>query len=96
MEKIMGKYETVFVMDPSFTEEDVTAITEKFKTLIADNGEIVKVDDWGRRKLAYEIDDKTEGHYVLVEFTAPKDFPAELERNYRITDGIMRYLVIRK
>ena len=96
MEKIMGKYETIFIVNTSLTDEEITAVTEKFKTLIADNGEILKVDEWGRRKLAYEIDDHKDGYYVLVEFSAPKEFPAELERIYKITDGILRSLVVRK
>ena len=96
MEMKMGNYETIFVINHSLTDEEVAAVSEKFQKIISKNGEIVKVDDWGLRKLAYEIDDKTEGHYVLVEFKAPGDFIKELERRYRITDAIMRSIVIRK
>ena len=91
-----GNYETIFIVNPTQGEEQITALVEKFKSLISANGEITKVDDWGKRRLAYEIDDLTEGNYVLVEFTASKEFPAELSRQYKITDGIMRYIVISK
>lgn len=96
MENKMGNYETIYVINPTLTEEETAAVSEKFQNLISQHGEIVKVDDWGVRKLAYEIDDKTEGHYVLVEFKAPVDFIAELERRYKIADSIMRSIVIRK
>ena len=89
-----NKYETIFIVDTSKGEEATTALVEKFKSLISKTGEITKVDDWGKRKLAYEIDDMNEGYYVLVEFTAPTDFIAELTRKFRITDGILRYIVI--
>ena len=96
MEKITAKYETVFIVSPVLDEEADAAVVEKFKALIAAHGEISKVDDWGKRKLAYPIDDLTEGHYVLVEFESGTEFPSELERIYGITDGILRSIVIRK
>ncbi len=96
MEKITAKYETVFIVSPVLDEEADAAVVEKFTNLIAANGEISKVDDWGKRRLAYPIDDLTEGHYVLVEFVSGTEFPAELERIYGITDGILRSIVIRK
>lgn len=89
-----NKYETIFVVDVTKGEEQVQALVEKFKVLISANGEIAKVDDWGKRRLAYEIDYKSEGYYVLVEFTAAPEFPAELNRQFKITDGILRYIVI--
>ena len=88
--------ETIFIVDSSKGEEQVTALVEKFKSLISANGEIVKADDWGKRRLAYEIDDKTEGYYVLANFKADGDFPKELDRQFRITDGILRTIIIRK
>lgn len=96
MEKVIGKYETVFIVNPTLSEEDTAALVEKFKALISENGEIVKVDAWGKRKLAYLVNDFTEGYYVLVEFTAATDFAAELDRIYSITDGILRSLIVRK
>lgn len=88
------KYETIFVIDVTKGEEQVAALVEKFKSLISASGEIVKVDDWGKRRLAYPINYLTEGYYVLVEFTAEASFPAELNRQFKITDGILRYIVI--
>lgn len=89
-------YETLFVIDPRLTEEATTALTEKFTGLIAENGEIVETNVWGRRRLAYPIEDQTEGYYVLVNFKGTPDFPAELERIFGITEGILRSIVIRK
>jgi small subunit ribosomal protein S6 len=69
---------------------------EKFKSIIATDGEVLNVDEWGNRKLAYEIDKAKEGYYVLVDFNAAADLPAELERNFRISDAVMRFMVTRK
>ena len=68
----------------------------KFTTLIEQNGELESVDEWGKRRLAYEINDRTEGFYYLVNFKADSEFPKELERQYKITEGILRTIVIRK
>lgn len=89
------KYELVYIMNPSLGEETVTAITEKIKALIESSATIEKVDVWGRRRLAYEINDQKEGYYVLVYFSAEAEFPKELERVLKITDGVLRYLVVR-
>lgn len=94
MAKITGKYETIFIVNPTIGEEAVTAVVEKFKALVAENGTIGKVDDWGKRKLAYEINDQTEGYYTLIEFESNPAFPAELDRVYKITDGIMRSIIV--
>ena len=91
-----NSYETIFIVDVSKSEEEVTAIVDKFKGLIEKNGTIESVDEWGKRRLAYPIDDLTEGFYVLINFTAQPDFPKELERVYGITDGILRSIVIRR
>ena len=96
MPKVKGTYETIFIADLTLGEEGVAALVEKFKTLIENNGTIVKVDEWGKRRLAYAIDDKNEGYYTLVEFESAPEFPAELDRIYRITDGVMRSLIIAK
>ena len=95
MEKIINSYETLFVIDPDLTEEATKALVEKFTKLIADNGEIAEVNEWGKRKLAYPINDKNEGYYVLVNFESDADFPAELERRFSINEKIMRSIVIR-
>ena len=96
MSDIMNKYETIFVIDAALPDEQIEAISEKFQALISKNGEIESVDVWGKRKLAYPINYKTEGYYVLVNFSANADFPKELERIYGITEGIIRTIVVKK
>ncbi len=96
MEKLTNAYETLFIIDSQLAEEDVKALTEKFVGLIAENGTVSEVSEWGKRRLAYPINDKNEGYYVLVNFTADGEFPAELERIFGITEGIMRSIVIRQ
>ena len=95
-EKLTYSYETIFIVDASLEEDAVKALVEKFTGLIAKNGADIQIDEWGKRRLAYEINDKTEGYYVLVDFTSDGDFPKELDRQYRITDGILRTIIIRK
>ena len=95
MEKIVNSYETLFVIDADLTEEETKALVEKFQKLIADNGEISEVSEWGKRKLAYPINDKTEGYYVLINFKSESTLPLELERIFGITEGILRSIVIR-
>ena len=96
MAEIINKYETIFVLDAALDEERINALSERFQKLIADNGEVESVDVWGKRRLAYPIDYKTEGYYVLVNFSSNPEFPKELERVYGITDGVLRTLTIRK
>ena len=96
MVEVINKYETIFVVDATKTEEEITALVEKFTSLIAANGEVESVDDWGKRRLAYAINDLTEGYYTLVTFKSGPDFPMELERVFRITDGILRQITVRK
>ncbi len=95
-EKILNSYETIFIIDATVEEETRAALQEKFTSLIAANGTVEAVDEWGKRRLAYEINDRTEGYYVLVDFKAGAEFPKELDRQYRITDGILRTIIIRK
>ena len=95
METTKNSYETLFVIDPDLTEEATKALIERFTKLISDNGEIESVDEWGKRRLAYPINDKPEGYYVLVNFKSTPDLPSELERIFGITEGIMRSIVIR-
>ena len=95
-EKILNSYETIFIIDATVEEEARVALQEKFTSLIAANGTVEAVDEWGKRRLAYEINDKTEGYYVLVDFKAPSEYPKQLDRQYRITDGILRTIIIRK
>jgi len=94
--KRMNKYEVVYIIDPAVEEEARKELIAKFNALIADNGgNVDKVEEWGKRRLAYAIDYKTEGYYVLVNFQAESELPKELERNLQISDSIIRYQVIR-
>ena len=81
---------------PAQGEENTAALVAKFKTLAEQNGSAVEVEEWGSRKLAYPINYKTEGYYVLMTFTSEPSFPKELDRVLRITDGIMRSLIVCK
>ncbi|HEY5583536.1 MAG TPA: 30S ribosomal protein S6 [Ruminiclostridium sp.] len=90
------KYETIFIINSDLGEESTKALVEKFKTMIETSAQLVNLDEWGKRKLAYEIHDKTEGYYVLVNFLSSPDFPAELERVYKITEGILKFITINK
>lgn len=92
----MKKYETVMVFSTAITEEETQALVEKFKNLIAKNGTVESVDDWGKRRLAYPINDENDGYYVLVNFSCEPNFPAELDRVYKITDGVLRSLIVAK
>lgn len=91
-----NSYETIMVVSTKNGEEATLATLEKFKALIAEHGEIESIDDWGKRRLSYEIMDELEGHYLLVNFTSDPEFPAELDRVYKITDGLLRSLIIAK
>ena len=93
MAKTTEKYEGLYVLNPNLTEEETQAIVEKFKTLIEQNGTVDEMEEWGKRKLAYEINYLTEGYYVLVKFTSGPELPAELDRILGITDGVIRSLV---
>jgi small subunit ribosomal protein S6 len=93
MAKTTEKYEVLYVLNPNLTEEETQGIVEKFKTLIEQNGTIDEMEEWGKRKLAYEINYLSEGYYVLVKFTSGPEFPAELDRILGITDGVIRSLV---
>ncbi len=89
----VNAYEALFIIDMSEGEAGVKPLVEKFRTLISENAEITGINEWGKRILAYPINDKKEGYYVLVNFSSKPDFPAELERIFGITEGIMRYMV---
>lgn len=94
-----AKYETVFALSVKTyaDEEALNAVVEKFKKLMTDNGAVIdEVNVWGRRRMAYAVNYETEAYYVLINFTADATFPKELERNYRITDGVLRSMVVRK
>ena len=94
MAKLNANYEAVFIIDPRKNEEDTAALVEKFKTLAETNATSVEVDEWGKRRLAYPIQDQTDGHYVRLPFSAAPAFPTELDRIFRITDGVMRSMIV--
>ena len=97
MAKITANYEVVYVLDPAQGEEAIAATVAKFQTLAEQNNAInVVVDEWGKRRLAYAIDYKTEGYYVLMSFTSGPEFPKELDRILGITEGIMRSMIVCK
>ena len=95
MEKVINSYETLFIVDVANGDEAAAATVAKFTDIIAKNAEIVEVSDWGKRRLAYPINDKPEGYYTVVTFKAEPAFPAELERLYNIDESVMRSLVLR-
>ena len=92
----MAKYETMLITSAALDEEATAALVGKFKTLIENNGTIDSIDEWGKRRLAYPINDLMEGYYVLMTFNAAAAIPAELDRIFRITDGVMRSLIVCK
>ena len=93
MAKITEKYEALYIINAQLGEEETQALVEKFKAMVEAEGTRTEIDEWGKRRLAYEIDDMTEGYYVLMHFEANPDFPAELDRVMKITDGIIRCLI---
>ena len=96
MEKLKGKYETVFIVNTELGEEKVQELVAKFKGRIEKNATVENVDEWGKRRLAYPINDKNDGYYVLVNFKGEGSFTAELERLFGINENILRSIVIRQ
>ena len=93
MAKTSEKYELMYIINPTLSEEDTAAVVAKFKALVEEHGTLDEMEEMGKRKLAYEIDDMSEGYYVLVKFTSNPAFPAELDHILGITDGVMRSLI---
>ena len=92
----MRKYETIFILDPDLEEEKVQSTIEKVKGIISQNkGEILKVEDWGKRKLAYQIRKKAKGHYILLYFMGSPTLVSELERNFRVMDAVIKFQSVR-
>ena len=92
----MKKYESIFVLSALLEDEKIQEIITKVKNLIETSAQLEKVEEWGKKRLAYEIEDQKEGYYTLVQFSAGPEFPAELERIYKITEGVLKYLVVRR
>ncbi len=92
----MNKYELVYIIDPAVEEEARKALMERVNGLITGNeGEVSKVEEWGKRRLAYAINYKTEGWYVLVNFSSASELPREIERNLGNIDSVIRYQIVR-
>ena len=89
-------YETVLVFSVKNGEEAAKALVEKFTNMIAASGTVKEVDEWGKRRLAYAINYETEGYYVVINHDSDADFLAELARVLNITDGVLRYLTVKK
>ena len=96
MAKVNANYEVVYIMDPALGEEAIAAMIEKFKALVETQGTVAAIDDWGKRRLAYPINDLNEGYYVLMTFNAAAALPHELDRLFRINDSVMRSLIVCK
>lgn len=93
MAKLNEKYEAIVIFNTKLGEENVKALNDKVNDLIVKNATLDSVDEWGKRRLAYPIQDETEGYYVLYNFTSESSFPAELDRVLKITDGVLRSLI---
>ena len=93
MAKLSETYELMVVLSTKKGEEQVKALVEKFKANIEKNAALTNVDEWGKRKLAYPIEDETEGYYVIFTFNSKTDYPAEAERVLNITDGVLRSMI---
>ena len=93
MAKITGKYEVLYILETAQGEESIAALVEKFKAMVEAEGTLLNIDEWGKRRLAYPINDLTECYYVLMNMETKPEFPAELERVMKITEGVMRCLV---
>lgn len=96
MAKVSGNYEVLYVLDPSLGEEETTALVARFKELAEGHGTVTEVDEWGKRRLAYPINDLEEGYYVLMTFSSDPAFPAELDRLMRINVSVMRSIIVAK
>ena len=95
MEKVINSYEALFIVDVEAGEEAAKAVVKKFTDRIARHAEIVEVCEWGKRRLAYPINDKPEGYYTVVTFKSEPEYPAELERRFNIDENVMRSIVLR-
>ena len=91
-----AKYESILVVSCKLDEEGIEAVVKKFQDLIEANGEMTEVTVWGKRELAYEIQKQRTGYYVIFHFESEPEFPAELDRVYKITDGVLRSIVVAK
>ena len=91
----MNKYESVVIINPSVEEEKVKELSQKFTDIINNDGKLEKIEELGKKKLAYEVKKNKEGYYVVINFEANPDLIAELERNYRIMDEVIKFITIK-
>ena len=96
MAKVSSSYEVLYILDPNLGEEETAALVARFKELAEGHGSVSEVDEWGKRRLAYPINDLEEGYYVLMTVTADPAFPAELDRLMRINVSVMRSFIVAK
>ena len=94
MAKLSGNYEVVYILNPNLAEDATAALVEKFKALVESKGTLGEVNEWGKRRLAYPINDLNEGYYVLMSFSSTPDLPAELDRVLRINENVMRSIIV--
>ena len=92
----MNKYESVVIVNPNLEEESIKNLIKKFSDLINTDGNIISVEEIGKRRLAYEIKKQKDGFYIVIKFEAKPELIAELERNYRITDEVMKFIVVKE
>jgi small subunit ribosomal protein S6 len=93
---MMNKYEVMFILNPELSEEDTQSVIVKFKDMISGAGEVENLIEWGKRRLAYLIQDFAEGYYVIIDFASNPDFPMELDRVMKINDSVLRHMITRK
>ena len=93
MAKISDKYEILYIINPTLDEEGIKAIVEKFKAMVEAEGTLTSIEEWGKRRLAYPINDLKEGYYVLMTCEAKPELPAEIDRVMKITENVMRSLI---
>lgn len=96
MAKLNANYEATYILNPTLGDEVTATLVAKFKALVEENGTLAEVEEWGKRHLAYPIDDFNEGFYVLMTFSSIPSFPLELDRIFRITDGVIRSMIVCK
>ena len=90
----MRDYEVMFILDPTLDEEAKNSMIETVKSIINEDGEAGEADVWGNRKLAYQIEKKKEGFYVVLRFKSGTELPKELDRRLRISDNVMRHIIV--
>ncbi len=95
MEKLSTSYESLFIVDVANGEEATKATVDKFTALITENSQVIEIAQWGKRRLAYAIDDKNEGYYVVATYKSEPSFPAEFERLCNIDENVMRSMTLR-